>query len=34
MLAAPVSVQDFDNGMATVAPNEAAPAPVSTKIFL
>jgi len=29
MLAAPVSVQDLDNGMATVAPNEAAPAPIS-----
>ena len=33
MLAAPVSVQDFDNGMATVAPNDAAPAPISQEVL-
>lgn len=33
MLAAPVSVQDFDNCIATVAPNEAAPAPVSQEVL-
>ena len=34
MLAAPVSVQDFDNGIATVVPNEAAPAPISQEVLI
>ena len=34
MLAEPVSVRDFDNGMATVVPNEAAPAPISQEVLI
>ena len=34
MLAAHVSVQYFDNWMATVSPNEAAPAPVSQEVLI
>ena len=34
MLVVLVLVQDFDNGMATVAPNEAAPTPVSQEVLI
>ena len=34
MLAAPVSVQDFNKEMATVDPNEVAPAPVSLEVLI
>ena len=34
MLAAPLSVQDFNNEMATVDPNEVAPAPVSLEVLI
>ena len=34
MLAAPLSVQDFNNEMATVDPNEVAPAPVSQDVLI
>ena len=34
MLAAPVSVKDFNNEMATVDPNEVAPAPVSQDVLI
>jgi mono/diheme cytochrome c family protein len=34
MLAAPVSVQDFNKGMATADPNEVAPAPVSLEVLI
>ena len=34
MLAAPVSVQDFNKEMATVDPNEVVPAPVSLEVLI
>ena len=34
MLAAPLSVQDFNNEMATVDPNEVVPAPVSLEVLI
>ena len=34
MLAAPLSVQDFNKEMATVDPNEVAPAPVSQDVLI
>jgi len=34
MLAAPESVQDFDNGMATIDPNEVNPAQVSQEVLI